>query len=996
MNSVYRKGLGLIPLLLVVGSIDASAGCSKGCGHSSSKKSYHSSSKKSYHSSNKRSHSSNKRSSGCSSSRGCGHSSSKKSYTRPSSYSYSRPSYNTYTRPSTYNYYTTPSRYNYYTTPTTYNYYQKPATPAFVAKPSVKIETATNGIDADNGTGPTIAFGSNVKWTYVVRNTGNVTLTNVTVRDNKLGAICTIGSLAIGATRTCTKTGTATSGQYANVGTSTAYYGTRTITNSDPSHYKGANRPTPSINIEAATNGIDADNGSGPLVPFGKNVTWTYVVKNTGNTALNNVLVRDNKLGAICTIGNLAIGATRTCTKTGTATSGQYANLATATGNYGTQNVTDSDPSHYIGANKPAAATYSVGDLVWADNNNDASQNNGEAGISNMLLKLYKGNQVVKTTRTSIVGQYLFSNLTAGNYCVEVIKPNNYTLTTGGAKNCFTLKNNKTNVDFGLMNKGTNPKPQPNPNPQPTAGKGNVGDFVWYDRNKNGIQDAGEPGIKNKVVRLYGANGSRIRTTRTDANGKYLFKNVPNGQYFIKFTIPKKYSTSPQNQGTNTAKDSDGAANGKTALFTVASNSNLSIDMGLTKGGNTNPNPTNPNPNPNPNNTMGVGSVGDYVWYDKNKNGIQDANERGIKNKVVRLYKSNGRRVATTRTDANGKYLFNSVTNGQYYIRFTIPKKYTASPQGQGGSAAKDSDGAANGKTALFTVANNHNRSIDMGLTKGGAATPKPTNPAVTPANGTGNVGDFVWYDKNKNGIQDAGERGIKNKVVRLYKSNGRRFASTRTDANGKYLFANVPAGQYYVRFTIPKKYQASPKNRGTNTAKDSDGSANGKTALFTVANNSNLSIDMGLTKGGNTNPNPNPYKPATGNGTGIIGNFVWHDKNHNGLQDPGEHGIKNIKVTIYDVNHKVLKTTKTSPYGKYSFKNMPAGKYSIKFALLPCTQASPINVGSSRAKDSDGDNYGATKLFTFKGNRSKLNIDMGLSCMGCSLIQKKSLNVKP
>jgi len=39
----------------------------------------------------------------------------------------------------------------------------------------------------------------------------------------------------------------------------------------------------PSIDIEKATNGEDADNPTGPLIPVGDTVTWTYVVTNTGN-----------------------------------------------------------------------------------------------------------------------------------------------------------------------------------------------------------------------------------------------------------------------------------------------------------------------------------------------------------------------------------------------------------------------------------------------------------------------------------------------------------------------------------------------------------------------------------------------------------------------------------------------------------------------------------------------------------------------------------------
>jgi protocatechuate 3,4-dioxygenase beta subunit len=105
----------------------------------------------------------------------------------------------------------------------------------------------------------------------------------------------------------------------------------------------------PTIDVEKATNGDDADFPTGPYITIGGTVTWTYVVTNTGNVPLTDVVVSDNKEGTICTIATLDVGASATCTKTGTAMAGQYANLATATGWYMGMQVSDTDPSHYYG-----------------------------------------------------------------------------------------------------------------------------------------------------------------------------------------------------------------------------------------------------------------------------------------------------------------------------------------------------------------------------------------------------------------------------------------------------------------------------------------------------------------------------------------------------------------------------------------------------------------------------------------------------------------------
>jgi hypothetical protein len=106
----------------------------------------------------------------------------------------------------------------------------------------------------------------------------------------------------------------------------------------------------PEIRVEKSTNGEDADEAPGPKVLVGSTVTWQYVVTNTGNVPLTNVVVTDDKVGAItCGKTTLAVGESMTCTATGTATLGQYTNVATATANWASGVVSDTDVSHYLG-----------------------------------------------------------------------------------------------------------------------------------------------------------------------------------------------------------------------------------------------------------------------------------------------------------------------------------------------------------------------------------------------------------------------------------------------------------------------------------------------------------------------------------------------------------------------------------------------------------------------------------------------------------------------
>ncbi|OQB46351.1 MAG: hypothetical protein BWY00_01625 [Firmicutes bacterium ADurb.Bin153] len=109
-----------------------------------------------------------------------------------------------------------------------------------IQNPSIDLEKLVNGDDADVPTGPTVAAGSTVTFTFIVTNNGNVTLTNVSVDDNVLGHIGTIATLEVGASQTMTSTATAIAGQYENMGTVTGTPPTgEDVTDEDPGHYYG-------------------------------------------------------------------------------------------------------------------------------------------------------------------------------------------------------------------------------------------------------------------------------------------------------------------------------------------------------------------------------------------------------------------------------------------------------------------------------------------------------------------------------------------------------------------------------------------------------------------------------------------------------------------------------------------------------------------------------------------------------------------------------------
>ncbi|HHU6751118.1 TPA: SdrD B-like domain-containing protein, partial [Staphylococcus pseudintermedius] len=296
-----------------------------------------------------------------------------------------------------------------------------------------------------------------------------------------------------------------------------------------------------------------------------------------------------------------------------------------------------------------------------------------------------------------------------------------------------------------------------------------LGNRVWEDVNDNDIQDIGDKGIANVTVTLKNADTQEVMGTQvTDENGYYLFDKVKNGNYIVEFTDPatnaegKQYIPVKENVG-NKEIDSDS----RIVNVTIQGKDDLSIDRGFEVA-----------PEPKY-------SLGDKVWEDTNKDGIQDTTESGIANVKVTLTKEDGTTVTTT-TDEQGNYKFTDLPNGKYTVTFETPDGYEPTQANAGNNDEVDSDG----QTVKVTIANKDDMTIDSGFHK----------PEVVPPmeDAKFNLGDKVWEDLNKDGIQNSNEPGIGGVTVTLTKEDGTTVTTT-TDDQGNYKFTDLPNGKYTV-----------------------------------------------------------------------------------------------------------------------------------------------------------------------------------------------------
>jgi len=118
---------------------------------------------------------------------------------------------------------------------------------------------------------------------------------------------------------------------------------------------------------------------------------------------------------------------------------------------------------------------------------------------------------------------------------------------------------------------------------------------------------------------------------------------------------------------------------------------------------------------------------------------------------------------------------------GRLLYKINLPNGYTFTDRDIGDDSL-DSDVDNTGVSGTVSLGGDNNVTLDAGM-----------------YNSTYYLGDFIWEDSDKNGIQDANESGMEGISITLYDKDGNELNSTKTDENGTYEFSNLKNGEYYI-----------------------------------------------------------------------------------------------------------------------------------------------------------------------------------------------------
>ncbi len=415
--------------------------------------------------------------------------------------------------------------------------------------------------------------------------------------------------------------------------------------------------------------------------------------------------------------------------------------------------------------------------------------------------------------------------------------------------------------------------------------------------------------------------------------------------------------------------------------------------------------------------------IGNYVWEDYDKDGIQDDNEPPVEGLTVNLKDENGVVISTTTTDANGLYSFLGLIPGTYSVQFVVEYPWDFTLSDQGGDDAVDSDAIESMMGMTINTVLDPGE-IDFTWDAGIYEMPNVdgTDPCFCLNNST--TEEDGQFSEELTIFSYPGETWYLVDPVNLFLENSPEPPAEPIPAMSGMIFPEVAPGVYQLHFKLVDDMQyTSSFSDGIDTLTLSNICQYPNINInelppanlciwdddYVFEANPDVPGELFYFLNGEPVSGFDPYQLGTGDYELVVqlvpfdpeeceatinvqfvveddcsarlGDYVWLDVNQDGIQDDDEVGIPGVQVIVTGVDeaeNEYMDTTYTDNTGYYLFL-VPPGSYKVTFDppanLMPTIQ----NAGSDDALDSDMDPVTfMTHITTLAPYEEDLTLDAG------------------
>lgn len=388
--------------------------------------------------------------------------------------------------------------------------------------------------------------------------------------------------------------------------------------------------------------------------------------------------------------------------------------------------------------------------------------------------------------------------------------------------------------------------------------------------------------VAGATVRLLDSAGQVLAETVTDARGEYHFAGLHPGVYGIVEVTPSHLLDGPDHVGRVAGQP----------MGTVTANDTIT-GIALTSG------------------QAGVdydfcehlpAALSGYVYHDRDDDGQRETGEEGLGGVTVTLLDDQGQTVAATTTDAQGAYTFSRLSAGVYAVVETQPETWVDGRDTAGtidGATVGQADNPGDRIRAVALRWGEQGRDYNFGELKYASL--------AGSVHLSGPEGD-CW----RPGGDQPPLAGV---TVVLRDEGGLPLATTTTDEQGHYRFDPLPPGTYTVVEFTPEQLLDGPEYVG---------SVDGVPVGYVAANDTIQEITLASGQAGE-DYDFCEHLPAA------LSGFVYHDRNDNGVLEPGEEPIAGVTLTLLDGGGEVVATASSLPDGSYQFAGLAADEYRVR-----------------------------------------------------------------